>query len=59
MPNDEPEKDRLDIVHYIWTLTTAGRSVLCPKDNEAQSVLDIGTGTGIWAIEFGMWYLRA
>ncbi|KAK3385290.1 S-adenosyl-L-methionine-dependent methyltransferase [Podospora didyma] len=52
MPNDEPEKERLDMVHYIWVLTTGGRHVLCPKNDNAKRVLDIGTGTGIWAIEY-------
>ena len=30
-----------------------GRLHLAPIDPDLQSVLDVGTGTGIWAIEFG------
>lgn len=51
---EEIANPETDIVHYLWTLTTDGKSVLCPKDEKANRVLDVGTGTGIWAIEFGM-----
>lgn len=29
------------------------RLAYCPKDHGAKRVLDMGTGTGIWAIEYG------
>jgi hypothetical protein len=46
----------LDLQHYIFSLTYQGRSGLCPKnekDAEVHRVLDVGSGTGNWAAEFG------
>jgi ubiquinone/menaquinone biosynthesis C-methylase UbiE len=34
-------------------LTLRGALCSSPKDQGARRVLDIGTGTGIWAIEYG------
>jgi methylase of polypeptide subunit release factors len=34
-------------------LTLKGELALCPKAHGAKRVLDLGTGTGIWAIEYG------
>ncbi|KAF8475509.1 methyltransferase [Kalaharituber pfeilii] len=51
-PNDEKEQDRLDLVHHIWRLRFEGALYLAPLYPGAQRVLDIGTGTGIWAIDF-------
>ncbi|KAM0425851.1 hypothetical protein ACHAPT_008789 [Fusarium lateritium] len=52
-PNDDAESERLDLQHYQWLLTLHGRLGLCPKINgTASRVLDAGTGTGIWAIEY-------
>ncbi|KAA8910599.1 S-adenosyl-L-methionine-dependent methyltransferase [Sphaerosporella brunnea] len=49
LPNDEIEKDRLDIVHHIYLIMLGGRLTLAPIDNPTR-ILDVGTGTGIWAI---------
>lgn len=35
------------------TLTIEGSHCLCPKNDAAKRVLDLGTGTGIWAMEYG------
>ncbi|KFY48966.1 hypothetical protein V495_00868 [Pseudogymnoascus sp. VKM F-4514 (FW-929)] len=51
LPNDEMEQDRLDLQHHIYRLCQGG-SLFCAPIKEPQSVLDIGTGTGIWAMEF-------
>lgn len=53
-PNDEVESDRLDLQHAQFTLTFDGRLFTAPlkKSNQLQRVLDVGTGTGIWAIDF-------
>ncbi|KIW07046.1 uncharacterized protein PV09_01938 [Verruconis gallopava] len=57
-PNDEEAQDNLDLFHHIFALSLGGRLHLAPLDNP-QRVLDIGTGTGIWAIEFGDTYPSA
>lgn len=47
----------LDIFHNLWLLSMHGELGLSPKAmNGAKRVLDVGTGTGIWAIEYGMKY---
>lgn len=51
MPNDEFEQDRLDLQHHIYRLCLDGALYRTPL-TDPQRVLDIGTGTGIWAIEF-------
>ncbi|GAM39040.1 hypothetical protein TCE0_034f10260 [Talaromyces pinophilus] len=52
LPNDELEQDRMDMQHHIYLLLFGGelyRAPLPPKINKA---LDIGCGTGLWAIDF-------
>jgi methylase of polypeptide subunit release factors len=40
--------------HQICKMTLHGRLHLAPlKEADLKHVLDFGTGTGIWAIEFG------
>ncbi|KAL1961756.1 hypothetical protein VTN77DRAFT_1082 [Rasamsonia byssochlamydoides] len=57
-PNDEEEQDRIDLVHHIYRLLLGGELHLAPIENP-QRVLDLGTGTGIWAIEFADQYPSA
>lgn len=53
-PNDEQEQDRLDMFHHIFKLALGGKLFLAPIQREGPlRILDIGTGTGIWAIEMG------
>ncbi|TDZ31143.1 Secondary metabolism regulator LAE1 [Colletotrichum spinosum] len=51
-PNDEEEQDRLDFSHHLWLLTWDKELCNCPKKNGASRVLDVGTGTGIWALDY-------
>ncbi|KAL6355216.1 hypothetical protein LRP88_11465 [Fusarium phalaenopsidis] len=42
-----------NIQHNVWLLTLDGELGLSPKISEpAKRVLDVGTGTGIWAVEY-------
>ncbi|GKT42847.1 secondary metabolism regulator LAE1 [Colletotrichum spaethianum] len=57
MPNDESERARLEIQHQLFKLCledslTASK---LPKDKPL-NILDIGTGTGNWAVEMGEQY---
>ncbi|KAH6871398.1 S-adenosyl-L-methionine-dependent methyltransferase [Thelonectria olida] len=50
-PNDEQESHRLDLQHYLFLLTFGNKLYTCPAKH-VQRVLDVGTGTGLWAIAF-------
>ncbi|PVH79468.1 S-adenosyl-L-methionine-dependent methyltransferase [Cadophora sp. DSE1049] len=53
-PNDEQESDRLDLQHHLLYMTFDGKlhTAPIPKKQQLHRVLDVGTGTGIWAIDF-------
>ncbi|WQF81620.1 Putative S-adenosyl-L-methionine-dependent methyltransferase superfamily [Colletotrichum destructivum] len=51
-PNDELEQDRLDLTHHLWGLTWDGNICNSPKKDGAKRVLDVGTGTGVWAMDY-------
>jgi SAM-dependent methyltransferase len=50
IPNDEAEQDRLELLHLSFKLILDGALFSAPISNP-ERILDIGTGTGIWAIE--------
>ncbi|KAI8258795.1 Secondary metabolism regulator LAE1 [Colletotrichum sp. SAR 10_98] len=55
-PNDERESDRLDMEFQIWMISLDDRLGVAPPclgSSKPTRVLDIGTGTGIWAMHFG------
>jgi SAM-dependent methyltransferase len=53
LPNDEQEQARLDLQHHIFGLTLDGKLTTAPiEEAKLHNVLDVGTGTGIWAIDF-------
>ncbi|MCJ1457229.1 hypothetical protein MMC28_007596 [Mycoblastus sanguinarius] len=52
-PNDEKESDRLDIMHKLTEVILGGKLNLAPVPRNPDRILDIGTGTGIWAMEMG------
>ncbi|KAI9051879.1 hypothetical protein LZ554_004135 [Drepanopeziza brunnea f. sp. 'monogermtubi'] len=43
---------KLDLQHHLFKLMMDQRLFLAPIKKDPQHVLDIGTGTGLWAIEF-------
>ncbi|KAF3008195.1 hypothetical protein E8E14_008223 [Neopestalotiopsis sp. 37M] len=51
-PNDAAEQDRLDLQHHLMTLLLDGWYGLAPLQQVPEYVLDVATGTGIWALEF-------
>ncbi|KAI5459417.1 S-adenosyl-L-methionine-dependent methyltransferase [Mariannaea sp. PMI_226] len=52
LPSDEHESDRLDLQNHHLRLTFGGKRYFSPNADTAKRVLDVGTGTGVWAIEF-------
>ncbi|KAK3707532.1 hypothetical protein LTR37_012027 [Vermiconidia calcicola] len=50
-PNDEREADRLDLQHHLFRITFANHLYFAPL-HAPKRCLDVGTGTGIWAIDF-------
>ncbi|KAL1383456.1 S-adenosyl-L-methionine-dependent methyltransferase [Phyllosticta capitalensis] len=51
-PNDEKAQEHLDVAHHLWLKTLDDRLHLAPLPKRVNKVLDIGCGTGLWAIEF-------
>ncbi|KAI8291168.1 Secondary metabolism regulator LAE1 [Colletotrichum sp. SAR 10_98] len=54
-PNDAEENERLDMQNEICFLTfhnKLGFAPPCDPDAKVGRVLDLGTGTGLWAIEY-------
>jgi len=49
-PNDEHANELQDLAHHMYLITLGGRLHLAPLNNP-QEILDVGTGTGIWAID--------
>ncbi|KAI8156746.1 Secondary metabolism regulator LAE1 [Colletotrichum sp. SAR 10_70] len=57
-PNDETENDRLEMQHNLFLVTYDNKLGTAPPNDKSlgvkvKRVLDVGTGTGVWAIEFG------
>jgi len=50
VPNDNEEQNREDMKHSLVLHLCGGKLHLAPLENP-QRVLDVGTGTGIWAID--------
>lgn len=51
-----PLIENLDLEHQLWLLTLDDRLGLappCQPNAKVGRVLDVGTGTGIWALNYG------
>lgn len=59
MPNDKREQERLNLHHHICRLTIDDALFRAPIDPKNAQILDLGTGTGIWAIEMADEYPNA
>ncbi|KAH7402917.1 S-adenosyl-L-methionine-dependent methyltransferase [Pyrenochaeta sp. MPI-SDFR-AT-0127] len=64
MPIDEKEMDRNDLQHHKYNLLLRDRLYVAPVSDEQLStgnsrILDLGTGTGIWAIDMADKYPNA
>ncbi|KAK5659625.1 hypothetical protein OQA88_829 [Cercophora sp. LCS_1] len=55
-PNDQQHQESLDLTHHYLTILLNGKLFLAPIPNDVKAVVDIGTGTGIWAIDFADMY---
>ncbi|KAK0611407.1 S-adenosyl-L-methionine-dependent methyltransferase [Immersiella caudata] len=49
-PNDNAQNDGLDLHHQAVLLLNDGKHFRSPVENP-QAILDVGTGTGVWAVE--------
>ncbi|TVY82515.1 Secondary metabolism regulator [Lachnellula suecica] len=59
LPIDEEELDRIDMSHAKYLMVLEKRLFLAPIGPQPQRVLDLGTGTGIWAVDMADAYPSA
>ncbi|PSN65175.1 S-adenosyl-L-methionine-dependent methyltransferase [Corynespora cassiicola Philippines] len=57
-PNDERYSNYETIVHHLWLLTLHDQLFLAPIENP-EMILDVGTGTGLWAIDMADYFPSA
>lgn len=57
-PCDETANETQDLAHHMYLLTLDGKLHLAPIENPHR-ILDVGTGTGIWAIDMAEQYASA
>ncbi|KAI1066399.1 hypothetical protein LB506_008276 [Fusarium annulatum] len=51
-PNDDRQQEAEDLMHEVYRIILGNSLYEAPIGDNPQKVLDIGCGTGIWAIEF-------
>ncbi|KAJ9204549.1 hypothetical protein DTO021D3_4818 [Paecilomyces variotii] len=59
LPCDEQEQDRLDIFHKLFTEARVSDGLIYAPHPENGRFLDLGCGTGIWAIDIAHKYPNA
>ncbi|CCE28050.1 uncharacterized protein CPUR_01524 [Claviceps purpurea 20.1] len=60
LPNDNQQIESVELSHHYLTILFDDRLFLAPLDKDKiHQVLDVGTGSGIWAIEFADRYPNA
>lgn len=59
MPNDEKENDRLDVHYALVRKIMDGKLNWAPLTDDIKRAIDLGTGTGLWAINFADQYEQA
>ncbi|KAK5660696.1 hypothetical protein OQA88_12060 [Cercophora sp. LCS_1] len=52
-PNDDVEQQREDMKHAMVKMLCGNDLFFAPIGPNPQTILDMGTGTGVWAIEMG------
>lgn len=52
LPNDAQENDRLDLHYDMIRRIMDGKLYLAPISNDIKRAVDLGTGTGLWAVNF-------
>lgn len=52
LPNDEAELHRLYLQHQLFRMTINGALYRSPLPEDVHHVLDVGTSSGIWAVDF-------
>ncbi|KAF4446955.1 hypothetical protein F53441_9426 [Fusarium austroafricanum] len=51
-PNDDRQQEAEDLMHEVYRIILNDELYEAPIGDSPQKVLDVGCGTGIWAIEF-------
>ena len=51
LPNDEQEQERMDLQYHAIRLAFADALAFAPIGEKPAAILDVGTGTGIWAVD--------
>ncbi|CAI4216935.1 unnamed protein product [Parascedosporium putredinis] len=59
LPNDESEQNREEIKHSMTKVITGGALGMAPVGDSPQKIIDLGTGSGVWAVEAGDYYPSA
>ncbi|KAK1828018.1 S-adenosyl-L-methionine-dependent methyltransferase [Podospora conica] len=56
LPNDEGEQAREALTHHMMLEALDGRHILAPLPEDVKMIMDLGTGTGMWAMDVAEMY---